>query len=74
MMWANPLAWENPLIWEPWGSYAMRTETHSIARCRVKGAAIYVLWELPEKRLGKFRNFLAAKTAAENQLLVEMET
>jgi hypothetical protein len=51
----------------------MRTETHSIARCRVRGVVIYVLWELPAKRLGRYHSFLAAKAAAEDLFLLEVE-
>jgi hypothetical protein len=60
-------------MWEPWGSYAMRTATHSIARCRVKGAPIYMVWQLPATRLGRYQSFPAAKAAAMNAFSVEVE-
>ena len=50
--------------WEPWGSYAMRNSTHSIAKFKINGAWIYVLWELPRMRIGQFESFTAAKEAA----------
>jgi hypothetical protein len=61
------------MIWEPWDSYAMRTATHSIARCRVKGTPIYMVWRLPATRLGGYPNFQAAKAAAMNAFSVEVE-
>ncbi len=62
------------MIWEPWGSYAMRTTTHSIARCKVNDVTIYVLWQLPATRLGSYHSFPAAKAAAAEKLfLPEME-
>jgi hypothetical protein len=44
----------------------MRNSTHSIAKFKINGAWMYVLWELPRMRIGEFESFIKAKETAES--------
>jgi hypothetical protein len=52
------------LKWEKWGDYALRSESFSISKALVKGKWVYVLWQLPNQRIGNYPSAADAKAAA----------